>query len=143
MSKLVDNVASAFELLNRTIAERDELVFHLAARREDLGRLESKYRELDSTTGARIAELEALVDSLERLAVGNVTGCGTCTSVVSRIVTFRKESQSAVPPHLRGPVIQAFADSDGVPPGECEHDWRPEFGHLVCVKCALCKAYEL
>lgn len=21
----------------------------------------------------------------------------------------------------------------------CAHDWRPEFGHLVCVKCAECK----
>lgn len=33
-----------------------------------------------------------------------------------------------------GPESQVKA-----PAPQCEHDWRPEFGHLVCVKCAECK----
>jgi len=41
---------------------------------------------------ARIATLEALIDRLERLAVGNITGCGTCTTVVNEIVAFTTET---------------------------------------------------
>lgn len=32
-----------------------------------------------------------------------------------------------------------YATAQDEPPAACAHDWRPEFGHLVCVKCAACK----
>jgi hypothetical protein len=58
----------------------------------------------------RIRELEAFIDSLHASTESDVT--------LLAIEKFWRDSAAETPAHLKGPIIQAYADTNGVPPAE-------------------------
>lgn len=87
----------------------------------------------------RIAELEAENESLRHSLYDCTEQGANIVVIVARALGTSKET----PPYLRGPIIQAHADTNGVPPVEtaCEHDYSGRCNNIdgseqiFCAKC--------
>jgi hypothetical protein len=79
-----------------------------------------------------------LVSRLEKLAAGNITGCGTCTSILNEIRRFIPLPNTHAPGcrHLAGHAGKCQVDwaSELLDPN-CEHDWKKWKSYQWCPRC--------